>query len=477
MGNNTQACQKWSKDDDHLRLITQTVGPLPKEVIVDGTKARMFYNGEKLKKVDEEDIQVTSIMKQLMLKKKTWFQFSDLRDFSCWLQILLAPDPRARATAYQGVKHSFLKQGREHRKEGNVADVVEVSERVLGTIEAAEDGYPNGPRGSNLVQKKLVMSENKLEYAVKMVVEMKEKSKKENDDAQEMVKLLVEMKERLKKQDKVKTEELTKLKLKQVNLEETIVKQGNEIKRLKEKVGGESAQKESKLSRQGRIKNYQKLTAEKDSKRLEIPQDFDQAEYQGSEEDEQGNTEKKIGENLGLEETVQVRSKGGKKSRPDFRHQHSTIKAKKVNWGVGSSKAEEKQLKLVSPKQVSKIKDRAPRAGGDQVQLKRRKLLGDVGEVSKPKVAKRASINGGILGVGFKVANLDGYNASKGVCGAEKKHKAKACGKCEGCLRKNFGVCKFCLDKPCFGGSNVIKQKCQERACADPQRTRCEACL
>ena len=63
-GIRTQACQKWSKDDDHLRLITQTVGPLPKEVIEEGTKARQFYSGENLKRVNQGDIQTTSIIKQ-----------------------------------------------------------------------------------------------------------------------------------------------------------------------------------------------------------------------------------------------------------------------------------------------------------------------------------------------------------------------------------------------------------------------------
>ena len=146
-----------------------------------------------------------------------------------------------------------------------------------------------------------------------------------------------------------------------------------------------------------------------------------------------------------------------------------------MNSGVGSIKAAKKQLELVSPKSVPKVKDRA---GGEKVHLKKRKILGDdVAEGSQPKVSKRASINGGILGVGFKVADLDGYIAGQVICGAGKKHKDKACGKCEGCLRENCGLYKFCLDKPCFGGSCILKQKCLERACTESQTTRCEACL
>ena len=149
----TQACQKWSKDEDHLRLITETVGPLPKEVIEEGTKARKFYSGEKLKKVEEGDIQATSIFKQLLLKK-TWFQFRDLKAFSHWLELLLSPDPRARATAYQSAKHSFLGLRRGKKKDEDVEEVQEVieSERTSGTTEAAEDDPLDCPKGKILVE-------------------------------------------------------------------------------------------------------------------------------------------------------------------------------------------------------------------------------------------------------------------------------------------------------------------------------------
>ena len=445
-GIRTQACQKWSKDDDHLRLITQTVGPLPKEVIEEGTKARQFYSGENLKRVNQGDIQTTSIIKQLVLRK-TWFQFSDVQAFSSWLELLLNPDPRARATAYQSAKHSFLQQETEKSEEEDVEEVVEAVERVSGTIEAAEDDSPDGPKATHLLQKKLVNLENKLENVVKMLVEMKEGVKKDED----------------------KTEELANLKEKLVALEEIIMQQGVEIGGLKDK--GESADKGSLSSKGRRSSNDQKLTADNDLGWYEIPQNSHEEEYQGS-----GAEDDETGQSIGLKEAGQVRTGGGRRCRPDFRHQHSTTKAKKVNWGVGSPKAATKQLQLVSPKSVPKIKDRA---GGEKVHLKRRKILGDdVAQGSEPKVSKRASKNGGILGVGFKVADLEGFIAGRQVvCGAGKKHKAKACGKCEGCLRENCGLCKFCLDKPCFGGSNLRKQKCQERACTDPQTSRCEACL
>ena len=164
-------------------------------MIEEGTKARKFYSGEKLKKVEEGDIQATSIFKQLLLKK-TWFQFRDLKAFSHWLELLLSPDPRARATAYQSAKHSFLGLRRGKKKDEDVEEVQEVieSERTSGTIEAAEDDPLDCPKGKFLVeelskQKKQVKQlESKVESVVKMLVEMKEKDKKQfKDESQEMV--------------------------------------------------------------------------------------------------------------------------------------------------------------------------------------------------------------------------------------------------------------------------------------------------
>ena len=43
--------------------------------------------------------------------------------------------------------------------------------------------------------------------------------------------------------------------------------------------------------------------------------------------------------------------------------------------------------------------------------------------------------------------------------------RKKGCESCRGCLAPNCSVCKYCLDKPRFGGSNRLKKKCVERQC------------
>jgi len=39
--------------------------------------------------------------------------------------------------------------------------------------------------------------------------------------------------------------------------------------------------------------------------------------------------------------------------------------------------------------------------------------------------------------------------------------KRKRCGTCDGCIRCDCGICKFCKDKPKFGGLGKKKQCCE----------------
>ena len=439
-----QACQKWSKDEDHLRLIIQTVGPLPREVIEEGMMGKKFFDGKKLKKVDEEDIKVSSIGHQVLLRK-TWFQFSELQSFSSWLQPLLAPDPKARASAYQSANHSFLEEGKGKRADESVEEIEEVAERTSGTLESVEDDPIDCIGGKFFVEKylseqkqemsrqkeKLTKLEKKLEGVVKMLQEMNKKQDKEK----ELVHLVKEMKEKVEKRDEAKAEELVKLKENQDRLEKTLLQQGEEIMKLKGKLRG----KTSFSSNSGRSRGSKNLLSENL-----------RDECQVNEAGSQKNNAK-----MGT---------GGRKScRPDFRHYHPTVKAKKEKWQLGSTKA----AQPASLKGVTRTKDRK---GG--VQLKKRKSQGDGADDHKPKVAKSASSDADKEG--FK---MDDSNATQAACRAGRKHKVTACGKCDECRRKNCGLCKFCVDKPCFGGRNLLRQKCQERTCTDPKRARCAACL
>ena len=39
------------------------------------------------------------------------------------------------------------------------------------------------------------------------------------------------------------------------------------------------------------------------------------------------------------------------------------------------------------------------------------------------------------------------------------------CGVCQNCLSKDCGKCKYCLDKPKFGGADRLKQSCIAKKC------------
>ncbi len=43
--------------------------------------------------------------------------------------------------------------------------------------------------------------------------------------------------------------------------------------------------------------------------------------------------------------------------------------------------------------------------------------------------------------------------------------KRKRCGTCDGCIRSDCGTCKFCKNKPKFGGMGKKKQCCEQRKC------------
>jgi len=81
-------------------------------------------------------------------------------------------------------------------------------------------------------------------------------------------------------------------------------------------------------------------------------------------------------------------------------------------------------------------------------------------------------------GVGFK--NVDQNDLldkrSKVICRAKKNHRFKACSKCSGCKRENCGECTYCLDMPRFGGSGLLKQKCETRICINPLLRTCDHC-
>merc|ERR1712111_87200 len=52
------------------------------------------------------------------------------------------------------------------------------------------------------------------------------------------------------------------------------------------------------------------------------------------------------------------------------------------------------------------------------------------------------------------------------------KSKKWRCRQCEGCRRKDCGLCVNCLDKTKFGGFNTKRQACEKRICEQLQKAK-----
>ena len=67
--------------------------------------------------------------------------------------------------------------------------------------------------------------------------------------------------------------------------------------------------------------------------------------------------------------------------------------------------------------------------------------------------------------------NAEASAAANKVAGNDLSRKAPSsrCGSCTECMRGDCGGCKYCLDKPKFGGVHRLKKPCLQRVCSNPQ--------
>lgn len=49
------------------------------------------------------------------------------------------------------------------------------------------------------------------------------------------------------------------------------------------------------------------------------------------------------------------------------------------------------------------------------------------------------------------------------------KVKWMRCGICQSCLSNDCGKCKYCLDKPKFGGAGRLRKSCVDKKCQNMQ--------
>ena len=97
-------------------------------------------------------------------------------------------------------------------------------------------------------------------------------------------------------------------------------------------------------------------------------------------------------------------------------------------------------------------------------------------EDPRPNLSRSSSLTEVVKRHGFASLSVEELEAKRSLKKCPTKHKLRSCGKCSGCLRADCGACPYCLDKPKFGGENVLKQKCIQKKCSNPVVRFCDKC-
>jgi len=114
--------ESWSRDEDHIALITELVGNLPKKCIMHGTYSKDFF------KKDGTLRRISKLkpwpLKSVLIEKYEWDDEA-AEGFAQFLLPMLHPDPAKRATAAQCLAHpwindtEFITRGIDHAAIGD----------------------------------------------------------------------------------------------------------------------------------------------------------------------------------------------------------------------------------------------------------------------------------------------------------------------------------------------------------------------
>lgn len=110
----------WSRDEDHIALITELVGNLPKRIVLGGkySKGRAIFSSHFLRtryseffKKDGTLRRISRLkpwpLKDVLTEKYEWGE-TEADEFASFLLPMLKPDCSRRATAAQCLAHSWL---------------------------------------------------------------------------------------------------------------------------------------------------------------------------------------------------------------------------------------------------------------------------------------------------------------------------------------------------------------------------------
>jgi len=97
--------ESWSRDEDHIALITELIGTLPKRVIMNGTYSKdIFKRDGTLRRISKLK---PWPLKDVLMEKYEWDEV-DAQSFASFLLPMLRADPAKRATAAQCLTDPWL---------------------------------------------------------------------------------------------------------------------------------------------------------------------------------------------------------------------------------------------------------------------------------------------------------------------------------------------------------------------------------
>jgi serine/threonine-protein kinase SRPK3 len=132
-----RAGKEWDRDEDHLALMIELLGRMPRRVWSAGARSRDFFTraGElrSIKKLKPWPLAA-------VLREKYRFSDADAEAFSAFLLPMLRFCPEERATAQQMLGHAWLAEGKEEEERGGGRREDEEEEGGAAAAAARDEG-------------------------------------------------------------------------------------------------------------------------------------------------------------------------------------------------------------------------------------------------------------------------------------------------------------------------------------------------
>jgi len=100
---------QWSRDEDHLALISELIGPLPDLIVRQGRQSSAFFERVSGHLMRIPDLKYWGLADVLTKRYAKVLSEASAENFSDFLLPMLVPDPAHRANAYMSLRHPWLK--------------------------------------------------------------------------------------------------------------------------------------------------------------------------------------------------------------------------------------------------------------------------------------------------------------------------------------------------------------------------------